>query len=76
MNVRLGEWDIRQEVDCVKLQGFDFCNEAPQNFDIEETVIHPDYNIRSANRYGDIALIRVNRDIKYSSKSTFLKENY
>ncbi|XP_018568842.1 serine protease 7-like [Anoplophora glabripennis] len=66
VNVRLGEWDLRQEVDCVTTAGFNICNKPPENFGIEQTLVHPDYDIRSADRYGDIALIRVNREIKYS----------
>ncbi|XP_018568826.1 serine protease 7-like [Anoplophora glabripennis] len=66
VNVRLGEWDLRQEVDCIRVGGSKYCNKPPQDFGVSDILIHPDHQKRFSKGAGDIALIRLNRNITYS----------
>lgn len=50
------------------MRGYRYCNERPVDLEIEETIVHSDYNERSANRYSDIALLRLNRAVEFTGK--------
>ncbi|KAJ8934223.1 hypothetical protein NQ314_013501, partial [Rhamnusium bicolor] len=65
VNIRVGEWNIDQEIDCIPDTGT--CNSPPQNLGIEESIVHPQYNNRRQDRYYDIALVRLNKKITYST---------
>lgn len=71
--VRLGEWDLTTEMDCMKIQSgielVDICAPPPQNFTVEETITHPLYNTR-ADYSDDIALIRLNQTIDFSMRKS------
>lgn len=60
--VRLGEWDLSQETDCDKLDP-DFCSDKPIDLDVDEIVVHMDYNSSSQLNEHDIALIRLSRKV-------------
>lgn len=66
--VRLGEWNTETDVDCDNVRGYRDCNERPVDLEIEETIVHPDYKVNSANRHNDIALLRLNRDVGFTGK--------
>ncbi|XP_065073631.1 CLIP domain-containing serine protease B4-like [Ochlerotatus camptorhynchus] len=61
--VRLGEWDLDQERDC--LDGD--CADAPLNMSIDKIIVHEDYDPQSKAQYNDIALIRFTRDVIMTS---------
>nr|ACN38234.1 serine protease 14 [Anopheles gambiae] len=61
--VRLGEWDLSSTTD----QEDDFYADAPIDLDIEKIIVHPGYNLQDESHHNDIALIRFNREINYSS---------
>uniref|UniRef100_A0A1A9W1D5 Peptidase S1 domain-containing protein n=1 Tax=Glossina brevipalpis TaxID=37001 RepID=A0A1A9W1D5_9MUSC len=58
--IRLGEYDLNQEIDCVNSE----CNEKPVDINIEAIIVHPNYNVRS--HHNDIALIRLAADVNYT----------
>lgn len=60
--MRLGEYDISSEIDCID----DDCNDKVIRADIEETVPHYGYDTSSIDRHHDIALIRLSDNIKYT----------
>ncbi|KAI8131004.1 Serine protease easter, partial [Lucilia cuprina] len=64
-NIRLGEWDLSTNPDCIKtLTGKTKCADPYLNVGIEEIIIHSNY---SAAKYrNDIALIRLDRYIKFT----------
>ncbi|KAJ9596095.1 hypothetical protein L9F63_012679 [Diploptera punctata] len=66
--VRLGEFDLTTDPDCDKdyISGKESCAPTPQDFGVEKIIIHPEYSPRSANKWYDIGLIRVNKDIKFT----------
>ncbi|XP_061401370.1 serine protease 7-like [Musca vetustissima] len=63
ISVRVGEHDIRTDLDC---EG-NICVDPYQRFKIERYIVHPDYYVDGHNRiYNDIALVQLNNDIVYS----------
>ncbi|XP_044265790.1 CLIP domain-containing serine protease 2-like [Tribolium madens] len=69
VSVRLGEYDIKSDVDCIKGLNVDDidCAPPPINIPIEEKIIHERYNVpRSVNEYNDIALLKLKDSVKFS----------
>ena len=62
-SVRLGEHRLSTDPDCTA--GGNFCNDHPQDFDIEEVEVHPDYGSPQVFR-NDIALIRLSKPANFS----------
>ncbi|KAM7364380.1 serine protease 7 [Cochliomyia hominivorax] len=60
--IRLGEYDISSEIDCI---GSD-CNNKVLELDFEEVIPHPQYDPKNVNRYHDIALIRLAENVNYN----------
>uniref|UniRef100_A0A2M4BS19 CLIP domain-containing serine protease n=1 Tax=Anopheles marajoara TaxID=58244 RepID=A0A2M4BS19_9DIPT len=60
--IRLGEWDLGSNSDCLD----DFCSPAPVDLEIEKIIVHPGYDSRDKANLNDIALIRFKRDVQYS----------
>ncbi|XP_060648956.1 serine protease 7 [Drosophila nasuta] len=58
--VRLGEYDISKEIDCVR----NVCNRPVLEIGVEEVIVHPQYNADDNNRHHDIALIRLNQQVE------------
>ncbi|XP_030559163.1 serine protease 7 [Drosophila novamexicana] len=58
--VRLGEYDLSKEVDCVK----GVCNKPVLEVGVEEVIVHPQYDGNSRDRHHDIALIRLNTPVE------------
>lgn len=60
--VRVGEHDITKDRDCAFNSNFDCNDKGVQDFDVEELIIHNEYN--SPNTFqNDIAIIKLNRKI-------------
>lgn len=64
IGVRLGEWDLKKEHDC--LEDGD-CSDAPVNLGVEKIIVHEDYDPQSKAQYNDIALIRFTRDVSMTA---------
>uniref|UniRef100_A0A2C9GV93 CLIP domain-containing serine protease n=1 Tax=Anopheles dirus TaxID=7168 RepID=A0A2C9GV93_9DIPT len=61
--VRLGEWDISTENDCLD----DVCAQNPPiDLDIEKIITHRSYDTRDQSKNNDIALLRLNRTVDIS----------
>jgi len=64
--VRLGEFDTETDPDCEEdlYSGKNICAPSPQDMGIERIILPPSYDARSINRFGDIGLIRLDRDVQ------------
>ncbi|XP_055536294.1 CLIP domain-containing serine protease B4-like [Wyeomyia smithii] len=58
--VRLGEWDLESDIDCVD----DLCADKPIDVGIESKAVHADYD--SVNIHNDIALIKLAKSVNYT----------
>ncbi|KFB35197.1 serine protease 14 [Anopheles sinensis] len=66
--VRLGEWDLSSNPDCIQHTGntvVEVCNSSPIDMDIETIVVHSGYT-HAKTYHNDIALIRMARDVNFS----------
>lgn len=66
ISVRLGEWNTETSQDCVSVEGFELCNDEPLNVAVESVVAHNDYDDSSINRYHDIALVRLAKNVQFT----------
>ncbi|XP_013102920.1 serine protease easter isoform X3 [Stomoxys calcitrans] len=65
--IRLGEWDRTTTRDCeTSVNNRLECADPHLDVAIEEIVSHPGYNSRDTNRWNDIALIRLSREVAYT----------
>ncbi|XP_017780078.1 PREDICTED: serine protease easter-like [Nicrophorus vespilloides] len=63
VNIRLGEWNVSSSKDCVRIGRKMECSDPVMNVGFERLTPHVDFVDSVKN---DIALIRLDRDIKYS----------
>ncbi|KAI4459014.1 hypothetical protein MML48_6g00013353 [Holotrichia oblita] len=61
--VRLGEWNLDTEQDCVGKGTYRTCNLPPQDVQVEKTIPHPEYARNSQGIFNDIALLRLSRPV-------------
>lgn len=62
--VRLGEYNIQHDMDCVKFSELDECSNPVEDVGIEKIIKHPQYNRRLG--LNDMALLRLNRNIPFT----------
>lgn len=62
-SVRLGEYQISSDKDCVE----DNCADPPINLTIEKKIVHELYRPASVQQEHDIALLRLSQPVKYTS---------
>ncbi|KAF5305584.1 hypothetical protein FQA39_LY01675 [Lamprigera yunnana] len=62
--IRLGEWRLSTEQDCVTRIAIVNCADPVIDRNIEEQIPHPYFNYRTGNN--DIALLRMDADVPYS----------
>lgn len=62
--IRLGEFNTDTERDCMKYGRRKICADPIVEVDFEKIVVHENYSEHSPQRYHDIALIRLDRDVK------------
>lgn len=60
--MRLGEYDITKEVDCLG----NTCADPVKYLGVEKKIPHEGYNERDKNRVNDIGLIRLNGEATYT----------
>lgn len=63
--VRLGEHDIYKAKDCENPNN---CNDPPLDVEIEESIMHPNYEVNNKNFHNDIALLRLQRKVDMTRK--------
>uniref|UniRef100_A0A1Y1NL68 CLIP domain-containing serine protease n=1 Tax=Photinus pyralis TaxID=7054 RepID=A0A1Y1NL68_PHOPY len=62
-SVRLGEYDLATDIDC----DYDYvCSDDPVDVPIAEILMHERYNSHDGNRYHDIALLKLARDVDFT----------
>lgn len=61
--VTLGEWDLSTEVDCEQ----DHCSDPVLNVPVIERIVHKGYLPFSRSQENDIALLRLNQTVKFTS---------
>lgn len=65
--VRLGDYNIDTDPDCVESVGNIIeCAPSPLILNVEEKIVHEDYNPYDLNQYHDIALLRLAEEVKYT----------
>ncbi|KAG5873545.1 hypothetical protein JTB14_007353 [Gonioctena quinquepunctata] len=64
VTARLGEYNTETEIDCKSSRN---CNQRPLDMAIDSIIAHPGYDNNNANRYDDIALIRLSRAVTYTN---------
>lgn len=64
--VRLGDWDTRTNPDCQQKTNERVCNDPYVDVAIEQIIVHEDYDPNSRSQYHDIALLRLQRDVKFT----------
>lgn len=62
VNVRLGEYDLTTNIDCIKND----CADPVQNIGVEEKIPHPGFNDKNPNKSNDIGLVRLSEEVSYS----------
>lgn len=63
-SVRLGEYDLSTDQDCFMGD----CIDPPVNIAVEKLIPHENYAPTSKSQENDIALIRLSKPVKYTSK--------
>lgn len=68
IGVRLGEWNYSSEgASCFMTTKGRRCSKAAVDVAVASLLPHPAYNPRNNNKYDDIGLIRLDKDIEFSS---------
>ncbi|XP_055903356.1 uncharacterized protein LOC129939382 [Eupeodes corollae] len=65
-HVRLGEFNVKTEPDCIEEANYLNCNDASLDMSVERIFVHPDYNEYSADKYDDIAIIRLKSIVPFT----------
>ncbi|XP_050675358.1 CLIP domain-containing serine protease HP8-like [Leptidea sinapis] len=60
--VRLGEWNLKTDEDCV----MDDCTDAPRDISIEKVIVHKGYATVESNQANDIALLRLKNEVHFT----------
>ena len=63
--VRLGEYNTKTTVDCSPNDP-SFCSDPPIDIKIVEIIVHRGYTKHSINTLDDIALLRLQKSVKYT----------
>ncbi|XP_052128845.1 phenoloxidase-activating enzyme 1-like isoform X2 [Frankliniella occidentalis] len=65
--VRLGENDIRTEIDCSIISGTEVCAPPAIDVGVDEVISHPDFSLQGVNRLqNDVALVRLERRVMFT----------
>lgn len=65
-NVRLGEFNVRTDPDCIEEPNFLNCGDSALNVGVDKIWVHPEYDEFSANKFHDIALIRMEKSVPFT----------
>lgn len=65
--VRLGEYDLTKEEDCIQeLNGNLDCADPPVDIPIQEIIPHPQYNPTNPSKHHDIAILKLARRVNFT----------
>lgn len=64
--VRLGEWDLSQEIDCDHLIIDEHCAPKPIDIKISEKIMHENYRRVTSSLEDDIGLLRLENQVTYN----------
>ncbi|CAH1727598.1 unnamed protein product [Chironomus riparius] len=64
--VRLGEWDRRTNPDCMEFVNEQVCNDPFVDVQVMKVITHPNYKKESVNQFNDIAILELERDVKFT----------
>ncbi|XP_005185365.1 CLIP domain-containing serine protease B8 [Musca domestica] len=64
--VRLGEFNVRTEPDCIEEPNYLSCADAAMDMSVEKITVHPDYKDYSFNKLDDIAVIRLKNPVSFT----------
>ncbi|XP_055850364.1 uncharacterized protein LOC129914937 [Episyrphus balteatus] len=65
-HIRLGEFNVKTEPDCIEEPNYLNCNDAALDMAIERIFVHPAYDEYSVNKYDDIAIIRLKSIVPFT----------
>lgn len=65
-SVRLGEWDKNTDPDCQTEYEVELCAHRSYDMAIAKVIPHENYNPRSTERQNDIAMLKLEKNIKFS----------
>lgn len=63
---RLGEWDRTVNPDCQEIFGNYYCARDPEDHEVEATFTHELYDSSSADKFNDIAVLRLETPVVFS----------
>ena len=66
VGVRLGDWDTRTNPDCQDFLNEHVCNAPYVDIPVAQAISHEGYDPNSKNQYNDIALLKLERDVKFT----------
>ncbi|KAF2887921.1 hypothetical protein ILUMI_18252, partial [Ignelater luminosus] len=68
VSVRLGEYNLEKDKDCEgdDTPGFEYCADPVVNVEVEERIVHGSFDSHDRNAYGDIALLRLKKEVNYT----------
>lgn len=64
IGVRLGEWRLSTQRDCLGQKGLEECSDPPLDLGIEKSTAHPYYSRKTRDH--DIAIIRLERNVQFT----------
>lgn len=64
-NVILGEYDTRNETDCVEFEGEKQCAPPARTYKVDRYIVHPGWHEK---REDDIALVRLAEQVKFNGE--------
>lgn len=71
--MRLGEWDLSEEIDCQN----QICSDKVQDIPVKDIILHEDYNVNSIGHEHDIALILLEKVLsKFSIEIPHYFDNF
>jgi hypothetical protein len=64
-SARIGEWNLKNEKDC-NIDDPDYCAPPPIDIKVVNIKVHPDYIKNHSSQHHDIALLRLQRKVKFN----------
>ncbi|KAI9584631.1 hypothetical protein GQX74_006526 [Glossina fuscipes] len=65
--VRLGEFNVGTEPDCIEEINYLNCADSVSNIEIDHIFVHPEYKENSRNKFHDIAVIRLDEEVTFTN---------
>ena len=65
-HVRLGEFNVKTEPDCIEEPNYLSCADAALDIGVEKIMVHPEYKEYSFNKFNDIAVIRLKHAVSFT----------